>query len=146
MSNKWDYSPEEKTIIGAGDYRLEIVAVEEKQSKSGNDMIVVTVQPNRSTIKINHYIVKNQYFNRNATELFDSFGIARGDFNLLSWVGTVGAGRLVEDENGYLKVRYFLDQKRAAALPAWEGAMPERQTVSTIGGFETVEDDNELPF
>jgi hypothetical protein len=146
--SKWnDYKPEEGSRLGAGDYRCVVVDVEEATSKtSGLPMIVITVQPNGSSAKVKQYIVKNEYFNRNMTSFFDSFGIERGDFNMLGWVGAVGAAKFAEDENGYLKVRWFLTPKQAEALPEWKGDMPERQTVTDIGVFAEAEDDGELPF
>lgn len=144
----WTYEREESSRLVAGDYRVEIVNVQETTSKSsGNPMIVVTVKPNGGNIKINHYIVKNEYFNRNMTSFFDAFPqIDEGDFNLLGWIGCVGAARLKEDENGYLKIAWFIDAKRAEKLPPWQGEMPERQTITEIPGFEEVTDDEELPF
>lgn len=150
MSTWDDWTREEPSRLEPGDYRVEITAVEETESKAGNPMIVVTVKPNGSNITIKHYIVKNQYFNRNMTDFFDSFNIDEGDFNFPTWVGAVGAAKLVEDENGYLKVRWFISESKAERLPAWQGQMPERQTVTTLGGtgaFEDVyPDDSELPF
>ena len=70
------YRREERKRTEPGDYRVSIVGVEEKESQAGNPMLVVAIQPNGSDIRINHYIVKNEYFNRNLTDLFDSFGIA----------------------------------------------------------------------
>jgi len=148
MSN-WNYTREEANRLSPGDYRVAIVEVQETTSKSsGNPMIVVTVQPNGSNIKIQNYIVRNEYFNRNMTQFFDAFPqIEEGDFNFLGWVGCVGAARLKEDENGYLKVAWFLDAKRAEKLPPWQGDMPERQTVTEIGGdFTEVDDTDDLPF
>lgn len=128
-----------------GDYRVEIVDVEETTSKSsGNPMIVVTVTPNGSNMRIKHYIVKNEHFNRNMSSLFDSFGIAPGDFNFLTWVGAVGAARLKEDERGYLKVQYFLSPKKAESLPPWDGPMPQRQTVTEIA--PDAPDEEEFPW
>lgn len=147
MSN-WEYTREEANRLSPGDYRVAIVDVQEATSKSsGNPMLVVTVQPNGSNIKIQNYIVRNEYFNRNMTQLFDAFPqIQEGDFNFLGWVGCVGAARLKEDENGYLKVAWFLDARRAEKLPPWQGDVPERQTVTEIGGFEEIEDSEDLPF
>ena len=147
MSN-WDYTREESNRLSPGDYRVEIVDVQEAISKtSNNPMLVITVRPNGSNIKIQTYLVKNEHFNRNATQFFDAFPqIQEGDFNILGWVGCVGAARLKEDENGYLKVAWFLDARRAEKLPPWQGDMPERQTVTEIGdGFVEIKDD-ELPF
>lgn len=147
MSN-WDYTREESNRLSPGDYRVEIVDVQEAISKtSNNPMLVITVRPNGSNIKIQTYLVKNEHFNRNATQFFDAFPqIQEGDFNILGWVGCVGAARLKEDENGYLKVAWFLDARRAEKLPPWQGDMPERQTVTELGdGFVEIKDD-ELPF
>lgn len=151
MSTWDDWSREEAPRLEPGDYRVEITAVEETESKAGNPMIVVTVRPNGSKINIKHYIVKNQYFNRNMTDFFDSFNIDEGDFNFPTWVGAVGAAKLAEDENGYLKVRWFISESKAEKLPPWQGTMPERQTVTVIGsataGFvDVVPDEDDLPF
>lgn len=139
----WEYQREERKRLEPGDYRVEIVQVEETTSKAGNPMIVVTVQPNGFETEINHYIVKNQYFNRNMTDFFDSFNVEEGDFNFLTWVGAVGAARLKEDENGFMRVAWFLSKKRAEKLPPWVGEIPERQTVQEA--FEEADDD-EMPF
>ena len=145
MSNWSDYKPEESAQIEAGNHRVVVTAVEETTSKtSGNPMLVITVQPNGSKINIKNYIVKNEYFNRNITQFFDSFGIDRGDFNLQTWIGAVGAAKLAEDENGYLKVKWFLSPKQAADLPEWKGEQPTRQTVGAFVEIKT--DDGDLPF
>lgn len=143
MSN-WDsYQREERPRLSPGDYRVEIVSVEEKESKAGNPMLVIGVRPNGSNITINHYIVKNDWFNRNMTNFFDSFNIDDGDFTLPTWIGAVGAARLKEDDKGYLKVQYFISEDRAEKLPPWEGKMPERQELTKL---DDVEDDGELPW
>ncbi len=139
----WNYVREETEIIGAGDHRFEVVSAEEKTSKSGKKMIVVSLKPNKASFTVNDYFVEGEYFNRKVTQFFDSTGIPGGDFNLLTWVGATGAARFKEDENGYLKVAYYLYGKRAEELPAWEGEMPERQTVTE---FKTLEEDDDLPF
>lgn len=139
------YRREERSRMTPGDYRVAITEVEETVSRNGNPMLVVTVQPNGSEIHIKHYLVKNEYFNRNLTDLLDSFGLGE-NFDTLTWVGAVGAAKLVEDENGYLKVRYFLSPERAEKLPPWQGKEPERQEVSSLGdGFEMLDEDD-LPF
>ena len=141
MSNWNDYQREEAPRLEAGDYRVEIVDVEDTTSKaSGSPMIVVTVKPNGSNIKIKHYIVKNQYFNRNMTEFFDSFNIDEGDFNFIGWVGAVGAAKLKEDENGYLKVAWFIRKDRTENIPEWVGERPERQTVTEFKEVDTTDD------
>lgn len=144
MSSWDDYRREERPRLTPGDYRVEIVSVEEKESKAGNPMLVIGVRPNGSNIVIYHYIVKNEYFNRNMTDFFDSFNIDDGDFTIPTWVGAVGAARLKEDDRGYMKVQYFLDEDRAEKLPPWQGTMPERQELTKLSDIE--EDDGDLPW
>lgn len=139
------YRREERARLAPGDYRVAITGVEETTSRSGNPMLVVTVQPNGSEIHIQHYLVRNEYFNRNLTELLDSFGLGE-NFDTLTWVGAVGAAKLAEDENGYLKVRFFLSPERAEKLPPWQGKEPERQEVSSLGDRFEALDDDDLPF
>lgn len=147
MSNWNDYTPEETTRLEPGNYRVEVVDVEETTSKSsGLPMLVITVRPNGTKINIKHYIVQNQYFNRNITQFFDSFGIDRGDFVFDTWIGATGGAKLILDDQDYLKVKWFLSQKQQEDLPEWDGDMPQRHTV---GGFEEVKEivgDDDLPF
>lgn len=138
-----DYKREERSRLEVGDYRVEIVSVEESTSKAGNPMLVIGIKPNGSGITIKHYITKNEYFNQNMTEFFDSFNIDDGDFTLPTWVGAVGAAHLKNDEKGYLKVGWFIKGKKADALPAWVGKMPERQELTKL---EDIEDEGELPW
>lgn len=142
----WDgYRREERKHLEPGDYRVKIVAAEEAVAKtSGNPMIVITVQPNGSDINIKNYLVKNEYFNRNATDFFDSFDVEEGDFFLPGWVGALGAAKLEEDDNGYLRVRRWISKAKAEKLPPWEGETPQRQTVNS--DFEEVGTDEDLPF
>ena len=145
MSGTWDdYKREERARLSPGNYRVEIVSVEETESKAGNPMLVIGVRPNGSNITIRHYIVKNEWFNRNMTDFFDSFNIDDGDFTLPTWIGAVGAARLKEDEKGYLKVQYFISEDKAEKLPPWEGEMPQRQVLTSLTELE--EDDGDLPW
>lgn len=143
MGNWDDYKREERSRIEPGDYRVEIVSAEERESRAGNPMIAIGVRPNGSGITINHYIVKNQWFNRNMTEFFDSFNIDDGDFTFPTWIGAIGAAHLKEDDKGYLKVQYFINQKKAEKLPPWQGDMPERQELVKL---EEIEDESDLPW
>lgn len=142
------FKREETPILENGDYRVEIVSAQETISQtSKRPMIVFEVRPNGSKIKIKNFLVQNEWFNRNATNIFDSFNIEEGNFNLLTWVGAVGAAKIVTDDNGYLKVKYWINKKRAESLPEWQGEMPQRQTVTEIGGIPCTEvEDDDVPF
>ena len=146
MSNFDDFKREEsQNTVVTGNRRCVIVAAEEAVSKSsGLPMIVVTVTPAGSKAKVKTYIVKNDKFNANMTKFFDAFPtIPFGTFDFVRWVGAIGAANFGKDENGYLKVKWFIDPVEAELLPEWWGEKPVQQEVSQIG--EKVEDDD-LPF
>lgn len=145
MSMWDDYKRDETPAAKTGKQRCVIVAAEETTSKtSGKPMIVVTVTPSGSTAKVKHYIVKNDYFNRNMTSFFDAFPtIKEGNFNLLEWVGAVGAANFGTDENGYLTVKWFINPKQAENLPEFEGEVPEQQSVTSL---DDDDDDDDIPF
>lgn len=143
MSN-WEYKAEEREIEALeGDYRMVVVGAEEGTSKtSQKKMIVITLQPNNSNIKIKYFAVQGtEYFNRNMTEFFDSFNIERGNFNFPTWIGAMGGAKLGADEKGYTKIKWFLKPSVTEKLPEWVGQKPERQTVTEL---ENTDDD--LPF
>lgn len=146
--SEWEYQREEQERLAPGDYRVCVMDAQEQTSRAGNPMIVLTVKPNGGSFKINHYIVKGPYFNRNMTSFFDSFNVPEGNFNFVEWIGALGAARLVEDENGYLRVAYFINKQRAESLPPWEGTAPERQEVTSLTDeFEEIDTgDDDLPF
>lgn len=145
MGNWSNYQREEQEFTPiVGKMRCVIVDVEEKVSKGGDNMIVVTVTPSGTKAKIKYWLVDNEYFNRNATAFFDSFSkdIKEGDFNFLTWIGAEGAAMFKEGDNGYAEIAYFISADRAEKLPPFEGEKPPRQTVSTL----TESDDDSLPF
>ena len=140
-----DFVREEAPRLEPGDYRVEITDVEETTSKSsGAPMLKITMKPNGSNIRVYHYIVKNEYFNRNMTNFYDSFDIESGDQNILGWVGATGAAKLEEDDGGYLKVRWLIHKDKQDKLPPWKGPKPERQEVVFLD--ENGEPDDGLPF
>lgn len=143
-----DYKREEREESAkvTGKLRCVIVDVEETKSKtSGLPMIVVSVRPSGTVFKVKSYIVKNDHFNRNMTQFFDSFTeIGDGNFNFIEWIGCEGAAMFDLDESGYIKVKYWIDAVRAESLPAFEGDKPEKQTVTTLTDVE--DPDGDLPF
>ena len=126
-----------------GQLRCVITSAEDAKSKTGKDMIVVSVKPSGAEFSVKHYIVKNEYFNRNMTSFFDSFpAIDDGDFNFAKWIGAVGAANFTLDENGYTKIKWFIEADKQADLPPFEGTMPEG--VTDLDFHDVNEDD--LPF
>lgn len=152
MGNWSDYKREtqERESAVTGKHRVVITeageAVTGPNSKNpGTPMIVVKLRPSGRKFSVTHRIAKNDYFNRNMTQFFDSFPeITEGDFNFIGWVGAEGAAMFKEDANGYTQVSYFLSPERAADLPPFEGEKPEKQAITSLDDPE--EDDDELPF
>ena len=79
----FNYTREESSNAGAGDHRFAVISAEEKTSKTGKQMVVITLKPNGATFTVNDYIVEGEYFNRKMTQFFDSTGIEEGNFNYL---------------------------------------------------------------
>lgn len=149
MGNWDDYRREEREPQekATGKLRCVIVDVEETTSKSsGLPMIVVSVRPSGTNFKVKNYLVKNEYFNRNAGQFFDAFPeIADGDFNFISWIGAMGAANFVEDDNGYLKVRNWVYPRQAESLPEFVGERPPRQEITSLED-EGEDEDPDLPW
>lgn len=134
---------ESSTRTPLGKRRCVITGAEEKLSKSGKTMIVVTIRPSGTKLDIKYFLVDGEYFNKNATKLFDSFDIEDGNFNLIEWIGAMGAAEFTIDDDGYHKIKWFIDKTRAETLPAFEGEVPPRQTVTK---FEENGTDEDMPF
>lgn len=129
-----------------GRQRCVITGAEEGISKSGNEMIVVKVRPSGCRFDVKYWLVNNEYFNRNATQFFDSFPeIEEGNFNLIEWIGCEGAAMFGLDENDFLELKYFISADRAKNLPPFEGDKPEKQTVTKLEDDESGDPDD-LPF
>ena len=154
MSINWNFSADDYTEqsfkpIPVGDHRVRIAEAEEQTSSSGKQMIKLVLNVSGYNSTIWHYIVfmpENQKLtNQKLGELWNSFGIPQGNFNLQSWVGKVGAAKVKHEEyNGEsnAKVAYFISKDRQDKLPAWKDG---NSTAS--GGFvEAPVDEGFLPF
>ena len=156
MAIQWQFSSEdyeEKSFapIPVGDYRVRIQSAEEQTSGSGKQMIKLTLDVSGYSSTIWHYIVfmpENQKLtNQKLGELWNSFGIPQGNFNLQQWVGKVGAAKVKHEEyNGEpsAKVAYFINKDRQDKLPAWK----ELNNANSSGNFEEIPTptDDDLPF
>ena len=132
MANEfnWNYeetkSDFESEQIPNGDYRMIIRGAEKAMSKdtvNPKKMIKLKLGVSGYAKNIYHYIVflpnNREITNRNLTNFFRSFGIEGGNFNLDSYLGKEGAGRVEIDSNGYEKVKYFLEGTMKDRLPAF---------------------------
>lgn len=139
-----DYEEQSFKPIPAGDHRVRITAAEEQESKhTMKQMIKLELAVSGYSSTIWHYIVfmpENQKLtNQKLGELFESFGIQPGNFNLREWVGKVGAAKVKhEDYNGSptAKIAYFLNKEKQDKLPAWQE--PGNRTMTGDGGFTEI--------
>ena len=141
---KRDFEPEQ---IPNGDYRMIIRGAEKAMSKDiikPKKMIKLKLGVSGYAKSIYHYIVflpdNREVTNRNLTNFFRSFGIQGGNFNLDSYIGKEGAGRVEIDSNGYEKVKYFLEGTMKDRLPAFAPPAKKAKVV------EPKKEDDDIPF
>ena len=154
----WNYQREETSFapLPEGKYRIRVRAVEKAESKSGNEMLVFQFDVSGSGKVIYHYITflpnNPSVTNGQLTQFFDSFkDIQDGDFNILNWVGKVGAAKIKHEEyNGEKRERisYFIKADKQNDLPPWqevgEGNVSPSVTAGT--GFAPAESGYDIPF
>lgn len=147
--NAADYEEQSFKPIPVGDHRVRIAEAEEKVSGNGNQMIVLTLDVSGYGSKIWHNLTlltnNTKLTNQKLGELWNSFGIPQGNFNLQQWVGKVGAAKVKHEEyngNTNPKVAYFIGKDRQDKLPAWQ------EPNKSSGGFEEIPTptDADLPF
>lgn len=154
MSINWNFSADDYTEqnfkpIPVGDHRVRIAEAEEQTSSSGKQMIKLVLNVSGYNSTIWHYIVfmpENQKLtNQKLGELWNSFGIPQGNFNLQTWIGKVGAAKVKHEEyNGEsnAKIAYFISKDRQEKLPAWK----DGNASATSGWVEVPVEDGFLPF
>ena len=147
--NAADYEEQSFKPIPIGDHRVRIASAEEQTSNSGRQMIKLVLDISGYSSTIWHFIVfmpdNQKLTNQKLGELWNSFGIPQGNFNLNSWVGKVGAAKVKhEDYNGEpsAKIAYFINKNKQDKLPAWK----ETTSSSVVSVFVPVDDSDDLPF
>ena len=153
MANEFDWNYEETKSdfeseqIPNGDYRMIIRGAEKAMSKdtvNPKKMIKLKLGVSGYAKNIYHYIVflpnNREITNRNLTNFFRSFGIDGGNFNLNSYLGKEGAGRIEIDSNGYEKVKYFLEGTMKDRLPAFAPPAKKAKVV------EPKKEEDDIPF
>ena len=153
MANDFDWNYEETKSdfeseqIPNGDYRMIIRGAEKAMSKdtvNPKKMIKLKLGVSGYAKNIYHYIVflpnNREITNRNLTNFFRSFGIEGGNFNLDSYLGKEGAGRIEVDSQGYEKVKYFLEGTMKDRLPAFAPPAKKAKVV------EPKKEEDDIPF
>lgn len=143
------YEEQDFSIIPAGDHRVRIADVEEKVSKSGNEMYEITFEVSGHSSKLWFYLVLDKSdpkkTNQRIGDFFNSFGITAHALGTgKQWVGKVGAVRVKHEEyNGNMsaKVAFVLNRKNQEKLPPAKFS----STAATPGQPVAV-NESELPF
>ncbi|NCC95620.1 MAG: DUF669 domain-containing protein [Synergistales bacterium] len=125
--NSNNYDPNKSfELVPVGDHRVRIEEAEEQTSKTGRDMIKLTLAVSGHGSKLFHYIVfmedRPEITDQNLGQLFDSFGIPVGDMNLNNWIGKVGAARVKHepyDGKQQARMSYFILRSKQGDLPPW---------------------------
>ena len=140
----WNFSAEdfeEQSFkpIPVGDHRIRIASAEEQTSGSGKQMIKLVLDVSGYNATIWHYLVflpdNAKLTNQKLGELWNSFGIPQGNFNLSEWQGKVGAAKVKHElYNGEdtAKIAYFISKDRQEKLPSW--VEPSNKAALTGGG------------
>ena len=152
--NPENYNPNGFTLIPEGNYRVRIDTAENKVSRSGKDMIKLTLSVSGNDSKIWFYLVfdssseqMRQMTDQRLGSIYDSFGITSGSMDVYDWEGKTGGAHIRHrpDQNGDMRaeVSYFLTRSKVDTLPAWrEGSKTHEST--TTGEFgSSIED---VPF
>ena len=134
MAN-WKYNPENYNengfgLIPEGSYRVRIESALEKTSRTGKDMVELTLAVSGYSTKIWYYLVfdsssefTTQMTDQRLGSIYDSFNITPGDFNFDNWEGKTGGARIRQraNDSGTMRneISYFISRKKVDALPVW---------------------------
>ena len=152
----WNYQREETSFapLPEGKYRIRVRAVQKAESQKGNEMLVLQFDVSGSAKVLYYYIVfmpdKPEITNGKLTQFFDSFkDIKDGDFDILNWVGKVGACMIKHEEyNGEKRERisYFIKADKQKDLPPWQESGTVSPTVTAGTGFASSDSGYDVPF
>ncbi len=157
MSINWnfnanDYEEQSFKPIPVGDHRMRIASAEEQTSSTGKQMIKIVLDVSGHNSTIWHFIVfmpENQKLtNQKLGELWNSFGIPQGNFDLNAWVGKVGAAKVKHEEyNGEMspRIAYFINKDRQEKLSAWQEP-PSRASLTGVSTLTPVANEDDLPW
>ena len=137
-----DFTERSYSLIPEGAHRVRIENAQEKVSRSGRNMIELTLDVSGYSSKLWSYIVLDdssedavKRTNRTLGAVFNSFNIEQqedSDIDLSSWIGKTG-GAMVRHRTDYsgkkrAEVHYFLYRENVDALPAWQENSSHQRT------------------
>jgi hypothetical protein len=144
-----------------GERRVKIKEVVQAVAQSsGNHMLKITMVAEGARFDFHYNLVKNEYFNANATKFFDCFKIPRGNFEYDRWVGRSGRAYIAKGkprDNGksYWEIQYLIvpeSPRQSAPAPAARPApqparQPVRQPVKQAAPASDMDDfTDDIPF
>ena len=113
--------------IKPGKYRVRIENAEEARSKSGKDMIKMTLDVSGYPGKVFYYMVfmpeYKETTNKRLGDIYMSFDIEQGRLEPVYWIGKVGAAQIsneVRDGKTNNKVDFFIPKDKQGDLPPWQ--------------------------
>lgn len=145
----WNFQRTEQQFdqIPVGDHRVIIDSAEKAVSKNGNEMLVLKMKVSGFSSMLWNYIVfmpdRPEITNQKLTQVFDSFAIEDGNFNLASWEGKSGAVHVKIDDSGRSVVSYYIHKKKQGNLPPWKNVQNTSASASSApmsSGFSPVND------
>lgn len=145
-----------------GDNDAIVKSVQEKDSESGNPMLVITFE-NDEGAEIKHFIVDGEYKLQKLKQFYIAFGIPLGSHNFEKWIGKRGIVVCKQGEpyNGkiYNKVSYLRSkataqrQSAAASVRTPQNAAPPNSRPPMEPGYVTPQQsqpedgfDDDIPF
>ena len=151
--NSADYEEQSFKPIPVGDHRVRIASAEEQTSGSGRPMIKLVLDVSGYNSTIWHWIVfmadNQKLTNQKLGELWNSFGIPQGNFDLNAWVGKVGAAKVKHEEyKGDVspKIAYFISKDRQDKLPAWSEPSNKSALTGGAAGFIDITPSDDVPW
>jgi len=135
------YTPQEFEKIPIGPHRVRISKIEDKVSKSGNNMKEIVLEVSGYNRKLWVYIVEGEYANQNIGNILGSCGLLEiVEDEGFSWnlmIGKIGGVQVKHDGDWGEKVAYWLRREKVEELPGWiEGKRTESVEV----------EDEDVPF
>ena len=158
----WKYNPENYNpngfeLIPEGNYRVRIDTAENKVSRSGKDMIKLTLSVSGYDAKVWYYLVfdsnsdkMRQMTDQRLGSIYDSFGISSGSTEVYDWEGRPGGAHIRhrpdQDGNMRAEISYFLTRSKVDVLPAWREGSKAAEPESASESYDFGSNIESVPF